>query len=78
MANIKSLIPNTTLLGHDDFRIVWENWMKTQPQNPRHIHFANFDRWLFKQGGQLVQRNKKKCIEFIDQEDALVFKLKWL
>lgn len=80
MANMKAIIPSTTLLNHSDFVIVWKKWLSMNNLTyvpMRSTFFSAFDKWLFQQGGRVVQRNKKKCIEFISAEDALVFKLRW-
>ena len=77
-----------TLSDNTFLNRVWVNW--NTENNADNVYTNQYDRvsrrgftaqkfenWLFQQGA-IVQRSNKKCyLQFTDEEEALVFRLKY-
>ena len=77
-------------MEHTQLDKIWVNWLTTRESGIhayRDQHYINvprrtpmpqlFESWLYSQGAIVVQKNHKRFIDFISEEDAIVFKLKY-
>ena len=81
-----------TYLESDVLDRVWWRWLETAGPTqyemsylkvsynrvPRRINkVQRFEQWLFMQGGEVRQISGKRYVQFTDEQEAMLFALKW-